>query len=406
MTSVTLENVWKVYYDGTVAVDNLDLTVEEGELMVLVGPSGCGKSSILRMIAGLEEISEGSLYIGGERVNDVSPDKRNIAMVFQNYALYPHMTVAKNMGFSLRLQHVARAIRDRVVGETANVLGLSDLLERQPAQLSGGQRQRVAMGRAMVRDPRVFLLDEPLSNLDAKLRTQMRSEVRELQRRLDSTMIYVTHDQTEAMTMADRIAVLRRGVLQQVGTPRQLYWEPANLFVADFIGSPAMNLLQGRLQVDGDRVAMLYGDGSVFELPSGLLTGSPRPDAQGKEVILGVRPEHFAFADNGSQRGIPVRVRFSEVLGSETLVHVDVPAPTVVTEGLREIAKDIDETILSQLEEARESRFVIKLNGDRPIEAGENLHVVPNEDSRLYFFDPESPSTPAWLLNPKEEDHE
>jgi len=195
MTFVILENVWKVYLDGTVAVDNLDLTVEEGELMVLVGPSGCGKSSILRMIAGLEEISAGSLYIGGERVNEISPDKRNIAMVFQNYALYPHMTVAENMGFSLRLQHVARAIRDRIVGETANVLSLSELLRRQPAQLSGGQRQRVAMGRAMVRDPRVFLLDEPLSNLDAKLRTQMRTEVRELQQRLGSTMIYVTHDQ-------------------------------------------------------------------------------------------------------------------------------------------------------------------------------------------------------------------
>ncbi len=406
MTFVTLDNVWKVYLDGTVAVNSLDLTVEEGELMVLVGPSGCGKSSILRMVAGLEEISEGSLYIGGDRVNDISPDKRNIAMVFQNYALYPHMTVAENMGFSLRLQHVARAIRDRIVGETANVLSLSELLKRQPAQLSGGQRQRVAMGRAMVRDPRVFLLDEPLSNLDAKLRTQMRSEVRQLQRRLGSTMIYVTHDQVEAMTMADRIAVLRRGILQQVGTPRQLYWAPANLFVADFIGSPAMNLLQGQLEVEGNRVQMVYGEGKRFELPSRLLTGPPRSDAHGKELILGVRPEHFIFADNGSRQGIPVKVRFSEVLGSETLVHVDVSTPTVVTEGLREIAQDIDETVLSQLETAKESRFVIKLNGDRPFRSGENLHIVPNEDSRLYFFDPESALTPAWSLNLKEKDNE
>ncbi len=406
MTFVTLDNVWKVYLDGTVAVNSLNLTVEEGELMVLVGPSGCGKSSILRMVAGLEEISEGSLYIGGEWVNEVSPDKRNIAMVFQNYALYPHMTVAGNMGFSLRLQHVARAIRDRIVGETANVLSLSELLKRQPAQLSGGQRQRVAMGRAMVRNPRVFLLDEPLSNLDAKLRTQMRSEVRQLQRRLGSTMIYVTHDQVEAMTMADRIAVLRRGVLQQVGTPRELYWAPANLFVADFIGSPAMNLLQGRLEVKGDRVQMTYGEGRRYQLPSGLLTGPPRSDAHGKELILGVRPEHLTFADNGSTLGIPVKVRFSEVLGSETLVHVDVPTPTVVTEGLREIAQDIDETVLSRLETARESRFVIKLNGDRPVEAGEHLHIVVNEDSRLYFFDPESAGTPAWSLNLKEEDRE
>ncbi len=391
MTFVTMENVWKVYLDGTVAVDSLDLTVEEGELMVLVGPSGCGKSSILRMIAGLEEISAGSLHIGGELVNDVSPDKRNIAMVFQNYALYPHMTVAENMGFSLRLQHIARAVRDRIVGETANVLSLSELLRRRPAQLSGGQRQRVAMGRAMVRDPRVFLLDEPLSNLDAKLRTQMRTEVRELQRRLGSTMIYVTHDQVEAMTMADRIAVLRRGVLQQVGTPRELYWEPANLFVADFIGSPAMNLLQGRLEVEGERMRMMYGEGKTVELP-----GPPRSDAHGKEVILGVRPEHFALTENGSGEGIPVNVRFSEVLGSETLVHVDVPAPTVVTEGLREIAQDIDDTVLSQLETARESRFVIKLSGDRPVGAGESGHIVPNRDSRLYFFDPDSPATSAW----------
>ena len=401
MTFVTMENVWKVYLDGTVAVESLDLSVEEGELMVLVGPSGCGKSSILRMIAGLEDISAGSLFIGGELVNDVSPDKRNIAMVFQNYALYPHMTVAKNMGFSLRLQGVARAIQKRVVGETANVLSLSELLQRLPAQLSGGQRQRVAMGRAMVRDPRVFLLDEPLSNLDAKLRTQVRTEVRELQRRLDSTMIYVTHDQVEAMTMADRIAVLRRGVLQQVGTPRQLYWEPANLFVADFIGSPAMNLLQGRLEVESTRVAIAYGDGKRLHLPSGLLTGQPRPDAHGKELIFGVRPEHFTFSDNRSQDGIPVRVRFSEVLGSETLVHVDVPAPTVVTEGLREIARDIDETVLSQLDAARESRFVIKLAGDRPVKAGENFHIVPIEDGRIYFFDPESPATPAWSLDAK-----
>ena len=405
MTFVALENVWKVYLDGTVAVDSLDLTIEEGELMVLVGPSGCGKSSILRMIAGLEEISAGSLYIGGERVNEVSPDKRNIAMVFQNYALYPHMTVADNMGFSLRLQHVARAIRDRIVGETANVLSLSELLGRRPAQLSGGQRQRVAMGRAMVRDPRVFLLDEPLSNLDAKLRTQMRTEVRELQRRLGSTMIYVTHDQVEAMTMADRIAVLRRGVLQQVGTPRELYWAPANLFVADFIGSPAMNLLQGRLRVDGERVHIVYGEGETFELSPGP-DGPPRADAHGKEVILGVRPEHFTFAEGGSGQGIPVKVRFSEVLGSETLVHVDVPAPTVVTEGLREIAQDIDDTVLSQLETAKESRFVIKLSGDRPVGAGEDRCIVPNRDGRLYFFDPESPVTPAWSPNRKEDDDE
>lgn len=403
MSRVVLDDVYKVYDDGTVAVRGLNLSIEEGELMVLVGPSGCGKSSILRMIAGLEDISQGSLLIGDERVNEVSPAKRNIAMVFQNYALYPHMTVSKNMGFSLRLQHIAKTVRERLVGETASVLGLDELLERHPAQLSGGQRQRVAMGRAMVRDPRVFLLDEPLSNLDAKLRTEMRAEVRELQRRLKSTMIFVTHDQVEAMTMADRIAVLSRGVLQQVGTPRQLYWEPANLFVADFIGSPAMNLLRGRLEVNGTKVTLSYGEGYVLELPGDDEDRAPRTDAQGKEIIVGIRPEHLAVSRDHSRNGIPATVRFSETLGSETLVHVDVPSPPVLTEELRDIAQDVDESYLQQLEEAEESRFVVKVVGDKTVDIDQEVRLVLDDESRVYLFDPEEPSTPAWHLLGKED---
>ena len=396
MSAVTLNNVSKVYDDGTLAVQSLDLSIEEGELMVLVGPSGCGKSSILRMVAGLEDISEGELNIDGVRVNDVSPARRNIAMVFQNYALYPHMTVSRNMGFSLKLLRIGRETIRKVVGQTATVLGLDDLLERHPAQLSGGQRQRVAMGRAMVRDPRVFLLDEPLSNLDAKLRAQMRSEVRELQRRLEATMIFVTHDQVEAMTMADRIAVFRRGVLQQVGTPRELFWEPANVFVADFIGSPAMNFLRGRLVADSGRLSLVYGKDQVLVFPESLANLGKYPKADGKEVIMGVRPEHLDLEVDTQAEGIRARVRFSETLGSETLVHVDVPAPPVLTEELRDIAEDIDQTMLVRLEEAQETRFVVKLTGDRPAEADSDVRLVLSQGSKVYFFDPEEPDTPAW----------
>lgn len=396
MSTVSLEHISKVYPDGTVAVRDVDLRIDEGELMVLVGPSGCGKSSILRMIAGLEPISAGSLYIDGVRVNDVSPAKRNIAMVFQNYALYPHMTVSRNMGFSLRLRHVAKEIRDAAVSKTAGLLGLSDVLERHPSQLSGGQRQRVAMGRAMVRDPRVFLLDEPLSNLDAKLRAHMRSEVRELQQRLGSTMIFVTHDQVEAMTMADRICVFRRGVLQQVGTPRQLYWEPANLFVADFIGSPSMNLLRGRLILKNETVFFRYGDSLELELPADSILAAHRSEADGREMILGVRPEHLALVDPPHERAIPGHVRFSETLGSETLVHVDVPSPPVITDELRDIAEDVDQTLLEDLEGADQSRFVVKLPGDDPVEPRRATGLALREESRVYFFDPNERSTPAW----------
>src|SRR5215218_5182244 len=248
MAGVTFEGTGKVYKDGTRALKALDLVIEDGEFMVLVGPSGCGKTTALRMVAGLEEISEGSIRIGDHVVNQADPGDRDIAMVFQNYALYPHMTVRDNIGFGLRMRKIPRAERDRRVREIAGILGLEDLLERKPRALSGGQRQRVAMGRAVVREPKAFLMDEPLSNLDAKLRVQMRSEVSRIQHQLKATTVYVTHDQVEAMTMGDRVALMRRGVLQQVDTPMNLYNSPANLFVASFIGSPAMNLFEAQVE--------------------------------------------------------------------------------------------------------------------------------------------------------------
>src|SRR3954447_23909374 len=257
MAEITLNSIWKRYPDGFEAVKNVDLDIKDGEFMILVGPSGCGKSTALRMIAGLEDITEGDLIIGGERVNDLAPRDRDIAMVFQNYALYPHMTVRDNMGFALKLSKVDKGVIDQKVNDAAKILDLDQHLERKRANLSGGQRQRVAMGRAIVRDPKVFLMDEPLSNLDAKLRVQMRTEVSRIQRRLGTAMVYVTHDQTEAMTLGDRVAVMRAGILQQVDTPGNLYDQPDNLFVAGFIGSPSMNFLPGRLE--GDSVHLPFG---------------------------------------------------------------------------------------------------------------------------------------------------
>src|SRR3954453_11947396 len=284
MAEITLRGVTKRYPDGTEAVKAIDLDIHDGEFMILVGPSGCGKSTALRMIAGLEEISDGDLIIGGERVNDLAPRDRDIAMVFQNYALYPHMTVRDNMGFALKLAKVDQNEINTKVEEAARILDLEAHLDRKPANLSGGQRQRVAMGRAIVRDPRAFLMDEPLSNLDAKLRVQMRTEVARIQQRVGTTTVYVTHDQTEAMTLGDRVAVMRAGVIQQVASPKTLYEDPANLFVAGFIGSPAMNFLPAK--VEGETLRTPFGDTPLpGELKAGLNGGG--------EVIIGVRLEHF-----------------------------------------------------------------------------------------------------------------
>ncbi len=313
MAEITLDGITKVFPDGQEAVKQMDLEIGDGEFMILVGPSGCGKSTALRMIAGLEDITEGELKIGGEVVNDRAPKDRDIAMVFQNYALYPHMTVRENMGFALKLAGVDSAEIERKVEGAAETLDLTQHLDRRPANLSGGQRQRVAMGRAIVRDPKAFLMDEPLSNLDAKLRVQMRTEVARLQSRLETTTVYVTHDQVEAMTLGERVAVMRAGELQQVGPPAELYDEPRNLFVAGFIGSPAMNFVKGEVRRNGaDYVET--ADGTKLPLPPNA------PAEHGRPVTYGVRPEHLRLEAKGVGIGFAAQVAVVEPTGSETLV--------------------------------------------------------------------------------------
>jgi multiple sugar transport system ATP-binding protein len=341
MAEIQFKEITKRYPDGFEAVKSIDLDIGDGEFMILVGPSGCGKSTALRMIAGLEDITEGELIIGGERVNDLPPRDRDIAMVFQNYALYPHMTVRENMGFALKLAKTDKGEIDRKVTEAAKILDLEQHLERKPANLSGGQRQRVAMGRAIVRDPKAFLMDEPLSNLDAKLRVQMRTEVSRIQSRLGTTTVYVTHDQTEAMTLGDRVAVMRAGVIQQVDTPGNLYEDPHNLFVAGFIGSPSMNFVPGRLE--GDIVKTPFGDAT---LPEKLRSQLQREPGQGaRDIIVGLRPEHFE--DAAVEGDLPDRMRFRtkidvvESMGSELYVYFDVEAgEQVQSEELVELAAD------------------------------------------------------------------
>ncbi|MFZ5662505.1 MAG: ABC transporter ATP-binding protein [Pseudomonadota bacterium] len=316
MAGVTLERLRKVYGNGHVAVDEATFEVADGELLALVGPSGCGKSTLLRMIAGLESITSGELRIGGRRVNDVPPRDRDIAMVFQSYALYPHMTVAENLGFALRLRGAPRAAIDARVRAVAAMLELGDLLDRRPAALSGGQRQRVALGRALVREPQVFLLDEPLSNLDARLRAGMRVEIARLHRQLGATMIYVTHDQIEAMTLGQRIVVLRDGRIQQIDTPMALYDRPANLFVATFLGSPAMNVLRGRL-VRADGLRLRRADGSQVPLPDGF---RPPAAALEAEVALGIRPEHLR--PTGPHAPLQAELELVEPVGNEMFLNL------------------------------------------------------------------------------------
>ncbi|MET3927904.1 sn-glycerol-3-phosphate ABC transporter ATP-binding protein UgpC [Devosia sp. 2618] len=305
MGAVTISDVRKVYNKLEV-LKGVSVDIRDGEFLVLVGPSGCGKSTLLRMIAGLEEISSGEISIAGQVINDLAPKDRDIAMVFQSYALYPHMTVEQNMTFALRLKGMSREERQERVARAANILGLTPYLDRLPKELSGGQRQRVAMGRAIVRSPAVFLFDEPLSNLDAKLRVQMRSEIKQNHARLKTTTVYVTHDQIEAMTMADRIVVMHDGIIEQIGTPLELYDRPANLFVAGFIGSPAMNLFTGTQTADG----FVAADGTVFPLGSHQTTTAPR------DVMLGIRPEHFAISD----AGVPAEILTVEPTGAETQI--------------------------------------------------------------------------------------
>jgi multiple sugar transport system ATP-binding protein len=396
VAAVTFSDVSKVFADGTKAVADLDLEAQDGEFMVLVGPSGCGKTTALRMVAGLEEISEGQIRIGDRVVNDISPKDRDIAMVFQTYALYPHLTVYDNIAFSLRLRKAKKAEVDRRVREAAKVLGLDPFLDRKPRALSGGQRQRVAMGRAIVRQPQAFLMDEPLSNLDAKLRVQMRAEISRLQRDLGVTTIYVTHDQVEAMTMGDRVAVMRKGILQQVAPPQELYDHPDNIFVGGFIGSPAMNLVEATLEHSNGASAAVVGDQRVTLDDAVLSTRPALKSFAGKKLVLGIRPEHLEDAalasDVPENKRLRGEVELTEALGSELVVHFKINAPPAVTEDVKELAADVGEDALAELEEAKEGQqttLVGRFGVESKVSAGETAEVAVDTRA-LHFFDPES----------------
>jgi len=375
---IRLEKITKRFRGGVVAVNEVDLEVRPGEFMVLVGPSGCGKSTLLRMVAGLESVTDGTIWLGEKDVTEDLPQERDVAMVFQSYALYPRMSVRRNLGFGLRMRGAAKQERERRVAEVADVLGLDHLLDRRPAALSGGQRQRVAMGRAIVREPQAFLMDEPLSNLDAKLRVSMRAQLSLLHQRLGTTTIYVTHDQIEAMTLGQRVAVLRDGVLQQCDTPPRLFRQPVNLFVAAFIGSPSMNFVsatvsRGAVEFAGVRVPVPTG--------SELATADRR-------VILGIRPTGFGVASSNGLPTLSVVPEIVEELGDERNVIADVDAPRVDTDATRAAvdAQTADDALLLPAERAR---FTIRVPGDLPVTVGEPLTLSISPD-RLYFFDPDS----------------
>ena len=329
MAKVTLKNIKKVYDKDVVAVHDFNLEIADKEFVVLVGPSGCGKSTTLRMVAGLEDISDGELYIGDKLVNDVAPKDRDIAMVFQTYALYPHMTVYENMAFGLKLRKEKKDVIDKKVREAAEILDITEYLDRKPKALSGGQRQRVAIGRAIVRDPQVFLMDEPLSNLDAKLRNQMRAEIIKLRQRINTTFIYVTHDQTEAMTLGDRIVIMKDGLIQQIGTPQEVFNHPANLFVAGFIGSPQMNFFDARLEKDGDCYFAVLGDARI-ELDDERQNALRAKNAVPQDITLGIRPEHIMLCADDAQGHISAVVDVSEMMGSSIHLHVSAQGQDVV----------------------------------------------------------------------------
>ena len=384
MASITLEQLTKVYPNGFEAVHELSLDVAEGELMVMVGPSGCGKTTALRMVAGLEEITSGNLRIGERVVNNVSSKDRDIAMVFQNYALYPHMSVAQNIGFALDLRRVPKDEIKRRVAEAAAILGLTEWLDRKPGQLSGGQRQRVAMGRAIVREPKVFLMDEPLSNLDAKLRVQMRTEVSRIQRRIGVATLYVTHDQTEAMTMGDRVAVMRSGYLQQCDSPKVLYNEPTNLFVAAFIGSPAMNLFEATIDPEGD--ALTLGSQRVA-LHDAVYAARPGLRAfWGKKIVLGLRPEDLPVTTGASDSDavLVADVVLVEELGSELLVHFTIDATRVQAE---DPAESEAEEMKTTGAIAIAGEGVARVDPRSTVKAGERASFSLHPE-RLHFFDP------------------
>lgn len=383
MAEIVLDHVNKSYPDGHTAVRDLNLTIADGEFLILVGPSGCGKTTTLNMIAGLEDISSGELRIAGERVNEKAPKDRDIAMVFQSYALYPHMTVRQNIAFPLTLAKMRKADIAQKVSETAKILDLTNLLDRKPSQLSGGQRQRVAMGRAIVRHPKAFLMDEPLSNLDAKLRVQMRGEIAQLQRRLGTTTVYVTHDQTEAMTLGDRVVVMYGGIAQQIGTPEELYERPANLFVAGFIGSPAMNFFPARLTAIG--LTLPFGEVTLAPEVQGVIAAHPKPE----NVIVGVRPEHIQDAAliDAYQRiralTFQVKVNLVESLGADKCLYFTTESPAVHSVQLDELAEVEGESAL------HENQFVARVPAESKVAIGQSVELA-FDTARLAVFDADS----------------
>jgi multiple sugar transport system ATP-binding protein len=394
MAEIEYDSVDKVYADGTQAVHDLDLAIADGELMVLVGPSGCGKTTALRMLAGLEEISDGEIRIGDRIVNDLTPKDRDIAMVFQSYALYPHMTVEDNLAFGLKLRKLPKQEIKQRVNEVAQILKIEEFLKRKPRALSGGQRQRVAMGRAIVRQPQAFLMDEPLSNLDAKLRVQLRAEIHQLQRRLGVTTIYVTHDQVEAMTMGDRVAVMNAGHLQQVDTPQVLYDQPVNEFVAGFIGSPSINLVQAELQRQNGHFEVAIGEHRLAVDDAVPRRRSELASYAGRKVILGIRPEDFEDAslesDVPPDRRLKVTAELTEPLGSEVLVHFSTAAERVISSATSaDVGADADVSFGGDESDVSSTRLVARVSPKTRIAEGQEIELAV-DTARLYFFDPET----------------
>ena len=386
MGAINISSVGKVYPNGTRALEDVNIEINDGEFVVLVGPSGCGKTTLLRMVAGLEDITEGEISIADNIVNEVAPKDRDIAMVFQNYALYPHMSVYDNMAFSLKLRKLPKEEIDKKVKDAAKTLEIDELLERKPKALSGGQRQRVAMGRAIVRSPQAFLMDEPLSNLDAKLRVQMRAELGQLHSQLETTTLYVTHDQVEAMTMGDRVAVIRKGVLQQIDTPREIYLYPKNIFVAGFIGSPSMNFVYATATKSGKGMKIKFGDDEVK------VASAPEALAsyEGKEIVVGIRPEAFEDSvyanDKEFSEQVAIEVKLLEQLGSDTYVHFYKDINPVQTEAIEEILADEGEDI-SVL--GNETKFIARINPNSTVEEGQKINLAL-DPSKLHYFDPDS----------------
>tara|TARA_B100000676_G_C17962805_1_gene778601 strand:+ start:42 stop:1217 length:1176 start_codon:yes stop_codon:yes gene_type:complete len=386
MGAININSVGKIYPNGTRALEDVNIEINDGEFVVLVGPSGCGKTTLLRMVAGLEDITEGEISIANKVVNEIAPKDRDIAMVFQNYALYPHMSVYDNMAFSLKLRKLPKEEIDQKVKDAAKTLEIDELLERKPKALSGGQRQRVAMGRAIVRNPQAFLMDEPLSNLDAKLRVQMRAELGQLHSQLETTTLYVTHDQVEAMTMGDRVAVIRKGVLQQIDTPREIYLYPKNIFVAGFIGSPSMNFVYAEIKNSSKGLILEFGDDKILskDAPDAL------KDYEGQEIVLGIRPEAFEDSVYANKKEfseeLNINVSLLEQLGSDTYIHFYKDINPVQTEAIEEILADEGEDI-SVL--GTQTKFIARINPNANIKETQNINLSI-DPTKLHYFNPET----------------